>query len=557
MPLIGGFTPVTVGLLAAVVLGGIAGTGIAYATWRRGNIQCAKPFTLYSLSYSAWMFAAAFLWLSPDQIPALIFDILTELLGTATLLGWTYFVISYTGLRDRVFRWLQVALGAYVSVYLIRIAAVCVLWFTGDPPGIETYAGLTVVTTRTEFQPFGFGILTILVGLGILFWTFLYLWQFQRGEVSGQRRQARLVLFAGTLPAIVYLAYIGADMTLHEHLDPTPLFFTLSVFGTWFALAKHEFLKVEPIAATTLFETMPDPVVILDADYTVLNTNESAASLGISIDEPAPDTLNTAIEDASSEVTLEADESDTRTFDLNVTSLEDGQRRLVVLRDITIRIRRERELERQNDRLDEFASVVSHDLRSPLSVAAGNLEILSQTGDLERTEQIDRSLTRMENIIDDLLSMARAGKSIDATEQVELGEVAHTARQLVRSDGDVTYDIDAELTIIADRNRLQQAFENFFRNAIEHNEPPLTITVEAIFRDGQPSGFAVSDDGSGVAPADRADVFTHGYTTNENGTGLGLSIIQEIVSAHGWEITLTEREDGGARFEITEVGFIE
>lgn len=547
------FTVVGGGLLAAVVIGGFAGIGIAYTTWRRRDLDCAKPFAVYSLAYSAWMFAAAFLWLSPANTPALVFDILTELLGTATMLGWAYFVISYTGLRDRSSRWLEIILGSYVVVYLVRIAEISVNWFTGDLPGIETYSGLTVVTTHTEIEPYGLGIVSVFGGLMILFWTFLVLWQFQRSEVSGQRRQARLILFTGMLPTFVYLGYVAAGMTLHEHLDPTPLFFTLTVVGTWFALVKYDFLELDPIAANVLFKSMPDPVVILNDDHTVLNANDSAASLGFSIGEAAPDSLITASEEGPSEVTLETVDNDLRTFDMSITSIKDGRRRLVVLRDITLRMQREQVLEQQNERLDEFASVVSHDLRNPLAVASGNLDLLLETGNLERTEEIDQSLRRMEKIIEDLLTMAKAGRVIDATEPLQVAEIARAARQQVQGHSDVSYEIDADLTVEADQNRLQEMFENLFRNAIEHNEPPLTITIETIWSDGQPAGFAVSDDGSGVPPTDRGEVFTHGYTTTEDGTGLGLSIVQDIVSAHDWEITLTESE-GGARFEITGVG---
>jgi signal transduction histidine kinase len=59
----------------------------------------------------------------------------------------------------------------------------------------------------------------------------------------------------------------------------------------------------------------------------------------------------------------------------------------------------------------------------------------------------------------------------------------------------------------------------------------------------------------GIPEADREAVFEHGYATNAEGTGYGLDIVAEIVEAHGWEVTLTESEGGGARFEITGVEF--
>jgi signal transduction histidine kinase len=66
-------------------------------------------------------------------------------------------------------------------------------------------------------------------------------------------------------------------------------------------------------------------------------------------------------------------------------------------------------------------------------------------------------------------------------------------------------------------------------------------------------GFYVADDGTGVPEADRDDVFDSGYSTTQAGTGFGLAIVAEIAEAHGWDIALTESEDGGARFEVTGV----
>jgi signal transduction histidine kinase len=70
-------------------------------------------------------------------------------------------------------------------------------------------------------------------------------------------------------------------------------------------------------------------------------------------------------------------------------------------------------------------------------------------------------------------------------------------------------------------------------------------------------GFFVEDDGSGIPETDRKQVFERSYTTSEDGTGFGLAIVEGIVEAHDWEIVVTEGADGGARFEITGVEFVD
>jgi signal transduction histidine kinase len=66
-------------------------------------------------------------------------------------------------------------------------------------------------------------------------------------------------------------------------------------------------------------------------------------------------------------------------------------------------------------------------------------------------------------------------------------------------------------------------------------------------------GFYVADTGPGIPESERADIFEAGYSTNDGGTGFGLRIVEQIAGAHGWEITVTESEQGGARFEFTGV----
>jgi signal transduction histidine kinase len=67
----------------------------------------------------------------------------------------------------------------------------------------------------------------------------------------------------------------------------------------------------------------------------------------------------------------------------------------------------------------------------------------------------------------------------------------------------------------------------------------------------------VADDGPGIPADEREAVFDAGYSTAEEGNGFGLRIVDQVVAAHGWEIAVTESADGGARFEITGVSFVE
>jgi PAS domain S-box-containing protein len=259
-----------------------------------------------------------------------------------------------------------------------------------------------------------------------------------------------------------------------------------------------------------------------------------------------------------------------------------------VYADITERVERERQLERQNERLDEFAGIVSHDLRNPLNVATAHLE-LAADGDDEHHAAIDNALTRIEAILDDTLDLARHGRTVLDTEPVDLRTVAEESLGMVSAEtapdgSSPMLEVVDDATVRANRGRLKQVLENLFRNSVEHGstgshgeDSDGSDRVESTssgadasgrgdqHEDGQsgddaggvtirvgalPDGFYVADDGPGIPASERDSVFEPGHSTVEGGAGFGLVIVREIVQAHGWEIGLADGDDGGTRFEI-------
>ncbi len=239
---------------------------------------------------------------------------------------------------------------------------------------------------------------------------------------------------------------------------------------------------------------------------------------------------------------------------LRNTTINGNPRILAVVRDISERRAREREqerrqheLERKTERLDRFASYVSHDLRTPVSVAQGRLELAREETDSQHLGAVAEALERIDAMIEDLLELSREGESVGSVEPVALDELAATCCQNVASD-ELTYDINMNRTVRADSGRLKQLLENLLRNAVEHGGPNVKVEIGPLA-----NGFYVEDDGPGIPQREREDIFEPGYSTAAEGTGFGLAIGQEIVNAHGWDIAITESDDGGARFEITGV----
>jgi signal transduction histidine kinase len=233
-------------------------------------------------------------------------------------------------------------------------------------------------------------------------------------------------------------------------------------------------------------------------------------------------------------------------------------------RDITDRQMR-RELVRQNERLEKFASIVSHDLRNPIAIASGYLDLARDDCESPYLEEVDDAIDRMEALTDDLLALARQGKVVDEAEPVALTEVATGAWEAIETTGG-TFDCRTNREVLADASRLGQLFENLFRNSVEHGSTSnrsATRSDDSVEHGGDVTvtvgdtnqGFYVADDGPGIDPADRSDVFEYGHTTSADGTGFGLAIVREIATAHGWTVDITDSESGGVRFVFEDVEF--
>jgi len=309
-------------------------------------------------------------------------------------------------------------------------------------------------------------------------------------------------------------------------------------------------------------DAVEDPLVVLDGGV-VLDANDAFREW-FGAEEPVGEPLAAVLGDwpalrervASGEEGVVETETaaGSRCLEVRCSPVRDGGERvgrLVHLHDETDRERQHDRLERENEQLDRFASVISHDLRNPLDVALGRTNVLKERVDdpevVGQLEEISDAHDRMRRIITDVLSLAREGEEIDTREAVGVGALAEEAWSTVATE-DAALAVGVERTVHADRDRLAQAFENLFRNAVQHAGADVTVTVGDL-----EDGFYVADDGPGIPPAERERVFEPGYTGSGSGTGLGLAIVENVVDAHGWRLAVTESAEGGARFEVTGV----
>jgi signal transduction histidine kinase len=203
-------------------------------------------------------------------------------------------------------------------------------------------------------------------------------------------------------------------------------------------------------------------------------------------------------------------------------------------------------LQRQNERLQEFADVVAHDLRNPLTGAVGFLEIARKTNESQHFERVEQSLDRMEELIDELLMIARGDRQATNVRTLQLQPVVAEAWSYTDALN-ATLSVDDPLgEIQADETRLLQLFGNLFRNSVEHGGDNVTVEVGPLADD---TGFYLADDGPGFSAESRTEIEELEETDGLSGARIGLMSVTDVVEAHGWELTVPDT-DQGVRFEI-------
>ncbi|OYR57773.1 sensor histidine kinase [Halorubrum halodurans] len=380
------------------------------------------------------------------------------------------------------------------------------------------------------------------------------------------KRQAALLICGALVPLalnVFEVLSVPPFGTAAVNLTPVSLSLSTACFGV--AMFRYRLLDLTPIASRVVVSEMDDGVVVVDADGTIVDVNpageavvgdrEAAIGAPAATRLPEYDRLGTAADDPVL-VTHEGPDGE-RFLRLSRSPLRRGGETygwVVLIGDVTTIEEQRRALEERNERLDAFAGVVSHDLRNPLSVISGYAELASETGDPEHLERIRSTADRTTEFLEDLLQLSRRGETVTEFEPVSLAETVSAVADDA-ADDDLTVVVDdavAGATVSADRVRFRQVLDNLLRNARDHADGPVTVTVGRL-----PDGFFVADDGPGIPASERESVFDVGFTTREPGTGLGLAIVRDVVEAHGWSIEATDGEDGGARFEVVGVEFVE
>lgn len=204
------------------------------------------------------------------------------------------------------------------------------------------------------------------------------------------------------------------------------------------------------------------------------------------------------------------------------------------LKDVSI------ELEKQNSRVELFASAISHDLRNPLSIAEGYFSVIKdEIDDDECVKKIDNAFERMEQIITDSLALAQDDVELEKT-STDLEDELNEAWKQVQTGG-ITLEVEDSCIITADSTYFQQMVENIFRNTVSHADGATRITAGAT-----DEGFFIEDDGNGFPQ----DLIGRDLNYLDEELGFGLSIVMFLAEKHEWDAHIKVSETGGVRFEF-------
>ncbi len=377
------------------------------------------------------------------------------------------------------------------------------------------------------------------------------------------RAHGRILGVLGVLNRMQEAAFSESDVHL------------LTMLGDYAAVAIEKARLFEAIQAEkgkleAILQGIEEPVLVLDFQETLILMNPSAQQ-HIGLPTQAQGQLFRSVvshpellslidrkppigQTVRQEITL----PNRLTFQASLTAVE-GVGYVVVMQDITYL----KELDRIKS---EFVSIVSHDVRTPLTTIRGYVSLLPRVGPLnprqqEFVEKVERAMQTIVELLNNLLDLSRleSGYAL-SMETCSLAEILNEATQIIRPQAEekkhtLTLELPPNLPLIqGDPRRLEQVFLNLLSNAVKYTPPGGRITLRAREQEGY-IAVQVSDTGVGIPPADLPHIFSKFYRVRREGegaegTGLGLAIVKSIVERHGGRVWAESEVGKGSTFTV-------
>jgi signal transduction histidine kinase len=524
-----------------------AGIG-TFALARRDRNKTITAFAITCLASSLW--AGTYLIRLLIGNPPLQYGlmILTFVGITVTPAALAVFVLLYTGNENWVTRKTVAALAVHPAIIVLLLVS---------NPSHELFYAVVRAGSPTLYREWGplfwphiaYSYTLLLVSVAALA-------HFALTSSELYRAQSLLIFLGLSIPSAANVPFL-LKIKLIEGIDPTPASISLGMVAVAGSVFYGRLIEFLPAARATVVENLEEGVLVLDENNRITDANPRAAAVFDTTEDALtqesaanvlPEPVRDLLDGNDDEIEWERKTPEGNEYyriNREQVPAHGVRGTILTISDITESKRRRLQLQAQNEKLDRFARVVSHDLRNPLNVAMAYTEKIDyeDTAADEDVAKIDESLHRMDEIIDDVLRVARAKQDLEGIREVDIETIAGHAWKSIEAET-VTLTVEDSGSVLADPGRLQQLFENLFRNVTEHTD------AERIWVGIADGELYVEDDGPGIPESEREHVFEEGHTSNEDGTGLGLSIVGEVAAAHDWEISVADGREGGARFVI-------
>lgn len=217
-------------------------------------------------------------------------------------------------------------------------------------------------------------------------------------------------------------------------------------------------------------------------------------------------------------------------------------------------------LERQNESLNEYAQIVSHDLKSPLrsihtlvTWIKGEKENVLSEQTQEYISLIEEKVEKMDYLIEGILTFSKIDSYETTNELVDLNEIVENAIRIIDVPQNMEITIAKKLPVKnTNRFRMQQLFQNLISNAIIHNDKAKASVIIDFTEDNNNYTFSVKDNGPGISKKFRNKIFHlfESYSSDNKSTGIGLSIVKKIVEKYNGEIWIESEKGIGTTFFI-------
>lgn len=217
-------------------------------------------------------------------------------------------------------------------------------------------------------------------------------------------------------------------------------------------------------------------------------------------------------------------------------------------------------LEKQNEQLNEYAQIVSHDLKSPLRSIHSLISWIKEDNigefspqSVEYLKMIENKVEKMDHLIHGILTYSKIDTLEITNENIDLNEVINNIVNIIHIPDNIAVTILSKLpTIIADKYRIQQLFQNLIGNAVTYIDKPNGLVEVDFIEENNHFIFSVKDNGPGIAKENQEKIFKifQSFTKHDKSTGIGLSIVKRIIANYNGDIWIESELNVGTTFFV-------